>query len=104
MSDESTPKLNEEEIIETSPLWEADQNALDKIFDAIDKKLALNLPREITDPEVERMVDYYLRGRETFMKEIADGKTPSRKNNQNSAASKLSKEEKAREALKRLDF
>ena len=86
-----------------SPLWEADPNSLDKLFEAIDKKLALNLPREITETEIERVVDYYLKGRETFMREIAEGKTPTRRS-QNSQMSKLSKEEKAKEALKRLDF
>jgi hypothetical protein len=91
----------QQESSTTSPLWEADPNSLDKIFDAIDKKLALNLPREITDFEIERVVDYYLRGRETFMRELAEGKQPSRKPAGSSGTTGSSK---AKKALQNLDL
>ncbi len=78
---------NQEEVIENeeqeeeqpSPLAEADPTSLDELFTSIDKKLIANLPREITDSEITRVVDYLWSQRERFLKDEANMIRPGRK-------------------------
>lgn len=50
-----------------SPLYEADPKSLSLLFDRIDQKLVKNLPLEITDLEIEDIVDYYIKDRKRFV-------------------------------------
>lgn len=69
--------LNDENNLEeifssTSPLTEADPESLDELFSRIDKKLVLGLPKEITDQDIQRVVDYYTFERIRFVQDQAN--------------------------------
>ncbi len=82
--------------ISVSPLSEADPTSLDELFLRIDKKLILGIPREITEFEIESVVEYYLKERTRFIYDLEHNiKTPKERK---------SKPKNLHEALKNLDF
>lgn len=91
---ENNPESNT--IISASPLEEADPKSLDELFLRIDKKLIAGIPREITEFEIESVVEYYLKERIRFVYDLEHNiKTPK---------TRSSKPKDLHEALKNLDF
>lgn len=68
----------EELLAQPSPLSEADPESLDELFRRIDLKLAKGMPREITDVEIDRVVDYLRKQRVRFVEEQAQNIKPTR--------------------------
>jgi len=60
-------------LVTTSPLQEADES-IDELWLRIDRKLALGLPAEITDGDIQRVVDYNLKMRRKFIETEEQGK------------------------------
>ena len=76
MADESAPiptaqaqtlTSSEEEIIQNSPLWEADPKAIDRLMERIDSKLVIGMPKEIEWQDVEDLANYLFSQRKLFV-------------------------------------
>ena len=74
----SEPNSKPNSDLQTSPLSEAEPESLDELFSRIDSKLVLGIPKEITEDDISRVVDYYRDLRVKFVQDQANFVKPGR--------------------------
>lgn len=94
-SDETNSISSEEQIIQDSPLWEADPKAIDRLMERIDSKLVIGMPKEIEWQDVEDLAKYLFAQRKLFVQLQLENIKPSRK--------KLTPKGDPKEALRQLE-
>lgn len=71
-----------------SPLAEAKPQTLDELWRRIDSHLAAGMPQEITNSDIDGVVDYYRKLRTRFMTEQAQNIKPGRRKGDGSGSVK----------------
>lgn len=82
-----------------SPLTEAEPESINEFFNRIDKKLTQNIPREITDSEIDDVVDWLLTRRKIFNEEQQAGIKAGPKGTGSRGGKKASAPKTVKEAL-----